>query len=375
MDTFETSSQRSLRAFLNALFVVGNQLELSSVLRRVLTSGMELTGATFGAIGVLDETKTYLAEFITAGISDDEAVHIGARPKGEGVLGLLISDADTVNLADISKHPRSVGFPHDHPTMTTFLGVAIRSGSEIFGNLYLTNKAEGMPFDSSDELVAESLAHAAGIAIDRENLHRRATAQQLTEERLRIARDLHDDVIQQLFSLSMRLQIEAHHQSLGHDEREYVIEHLDGIIREIRSTISNLERRGRQGSATRDVLDNLVRRLTDNFGIAIHVRYEGPVDVLVDDELLEDLVLVVQESVANVAKHAHARRIDVLLEAHDDIVLIIDDDGVGEGASPTQPGLGLENIRARAITHNGSASFTSNSSGGFRVTFRVPVEP
>ncbi|MGC8480747.1 MAG: ATPase, partial [Acidimicrobiales bacterium] len=92
MDTFKTSSHRSLRAFVDALFLVGSQLDLSSVLRRLLTSGMALTGASFGAIGVLDETKTYLVEFITEGIGDVEAARIGALPKGEGVLGLLISD-------------------------------------------------------------------------------------------------------------------------------------------------------------------------------------------------------------------------------------------------------------------------------------------
>ncbi|MGC8481789.1 MAG: sensor histidine kinase, partial [Acidimicrobiales bacterium] len=222
---------------------------------------------------------------------------------------------------------------------------------------------------------AESLAHAAGIAIDRESLHRRATAQQLTEERLRIAHDLHDDIIQRLFSLSMQLQIGAQHQSLEHDEREYVIEHLDEIIREIRSTISKLERRGRQGSAARDVIDNHLRRLSESLGIAVHVRYDGPVDLLVDDELLKDLVLVLQESVTNVAKHAYAHRVDIVLEAHDEVVLTVDDDGHGATVATSGQGLGLENIRARAITHGGSASFMSNSLGGFRVTFRVPVEP
>ncbi|MGP0103147.1 MAG: GAF domain-containing protein [Solirubrobacteraceae bacterium] len=141
-------------------------LDLDQVLDRVLESAQELTEARYAALGVLNESRTELARFLTRGI--DEAAHgtIGALPRGRGVLGALISDPAPLRLDDVGSHPRSYGFPAGHPPMHGFLGVPILVGGTPFGNLYLTEKAGGAQFSDADEQAVAVLAEFAGVAID-----------------------------------------------------------------------------------------------------------------------------------------------------------------------------------------------------------------
>lgn len=141
-------------------------LDLDQVLDRVLESAQELTEARYAALGVLNESRTELASFLTRGI--DEAAHgmIGALPRGRGVLGALINDPAPLRLDEVGSHPRSYGFPAGHPPMHTFLGVPILVGGTPFGNLYLTEKAGGAQFSDADEEAVAVLAEFAGVAID-----------------------------------------------------------------------------------------------------------------------------------------------------------------------------------------------------------------
>jgi GAF domain-containing protein len=140
------------------------ELDLEAVLQRVLEAARELTDARYAALGVLDEQRRELERFLTVGI--DEATHgtIGDLPRGHGVLGVLISEPRPLRLADVGRHARSYGFPLGHPQMRTFLGVPILVRGQPFGNLYLTEKAEGV-FDEGDEEAAVVLADWAAIAI------------------------------------------------------------------------------------------------------------------------------------------------------------------------------------------------------------------
>ena len=119
-----------------------------------------------------------LVGFITAGIDEETRALIGPPPAGGGVLGVLIDEPKPIRLDDIRKHPASVGFPANHPPMRTFLGVPVRIRDEIYGNLYLTEKADGLPFSEEDEVLAEALAAAAGIAIDNARLYEQTRARQ-----------------------------------------------------------------------------------------------------------------------------------------------------------------------------------------------------
>ncbi len=142
------------------------ELDLDVVLERVLESAQELTGARYAALGVLDESRSELARFITRGIDDATHEAIGALPRGRGVLGALIENPVGLRLADVGRHPRSYGFPHGHPPMRTFLGAPIPIGGRPFGNLYMTEKAGGAEFSEEDEEALTILAELAGFAID-----------------------------------------------------------------------------------------------------------------------------------------------------------------------------------------------------------------
>jgi GAF domain-containing protein len=171
---------RSLRRLLEAAVTVSSGLELEAVLRRLVDAAVELVDARYGALGVLDEHREHLQEFITAGIDAETRQRIGPLPKGLGLLGSLIRDAAPLRLADLHEHPDSVGFPIHHPPMTSFLGVPIRIRGEVFGNLYLTNKRSGEVFTDVDEELALSLGSAAAVAIDNARLFERVKRREAT---------------------------------------------------------------------------------------------------------------------------------------------------------------------------------------------------
>ena len=195
-----------LRRVLEATLLVEADLELPALLRLVVHEALSMTGARYGALGVLNEDRSALVEFITVGLEPDEERRIGPRPTGRGVLGLLITDPKPLRLADLGAHPDSYGFPADHPPMTSFLGVPIKVRDEVYGNLYLTNKVGWSEFTSDDVALVGALAIAAGIAIENTRLHQRAHEAAVHDERDRLARDLHDTVIQRLFAVGLSLQ-------------------------------------------------------------------------------------------------------------------------------------------------------------------------
>jgi signal transduction histidine kinase len=146
------------------------ELNLPTVLDRLLDVARELTGARYAALGILDEAKEELEQFLTVGIDESERSRIGALPRGHGVLGLLIRDPKPLRLEDVGSHADSFGFPPDHPPMTTFLGVPVLIRGEAWGNLYLTDKAGG-PFTEEDEEALLILADWAAIAIENARLY------------------------------------------------------------------------------------------------------------------------------------------------------------------------------------------------------------
>jgi signal transduction histidine kinase len=157
---------RATQRILDVARSVLAELDLDVVLERVLDAAQELTEARYAALGVLNESRSELARFITRGIDPATHAAIGNLPRGRGVLGVLIDDPTPVRLSDVGEHPRSYGFPHGHPPMKTFLGVPILIAGKPFGNLYLTEKAGGVDFSQDDEQAVTILAEYAAVAID-----------------------------------------------------------------------------------------------------------------------------------------------------------------------------------------------------------------
>ena len=197
------------------------ELDVDSVLNRVLMSARELTGARYAALGVLDSSRTELERFLTLGVDEDQREAIGSPPRGRGVLGELISNPRPLRLSNISDHPRSYGFPHGHPPMRSFLGVPIVIDGTPYGNLYLTEKQGGEDFTQGDEEAVLMLAELAGYAIDharrytgasrdREELERSIAALNATTQIARaVGAETDLDVILELVAKRGRALVEA----------------------------------------------------------------------------------------------------------------------------------------------------------------------
>ena len=179
------TAQQRLRQLLIANRSIVQELSLPAVLRRIVNTAKDLSGARYAALGVIG-ADGLLEEFLHEGLDEDAIRGIGGSmselchdlPRGRGVLGALIKDPKPIRLTRIADDPRSSGFPADHPQMTTFLGVPIRSRDSVFGNLYLTDRADGSPFSAEDEELVLALAATAGIAIENARLYEESRRRQ-----------------------------------------------------------------------------------------------------------------------------------------------------------------------------------------------------
>lgn len=152
-----------------AVVSVAAGLELTSTLRRIVQAAVNLSDASYGALGVLGPDGR-VRSFIHVGMDEQVVADIGALPTGRGVLGLLIDHPVPIRIDDIAQHPAAAGFPAGHPPMGSFLGVPVRVRGRVFGNLYLTDKRDGDHFTSADEHTVSALAAAAAVAIENARL-------------------------------------------------------------------------------------------------------------------------------------------------------------------------------------------------------------
>ncbi|HEX6234184.1 MAG TPA: GAF domain-containing protein [Jiangellaceae bacterium] len=164
------TARDGVHALLDAVVSIGRELELETVLRRIVEAATALVDARYGALGVIGDDGQ-LAQFVPVGVTEEEIAAMDEWPHGRGILGLLIKEPQALRLSDIRDHPESFGFPQGHPPMRTFLGVPIRIRDEVFGNLYLTEKSDGREFDEQDETIVNALATAAGVAIENARLY------------------------------------------------------------------------------------------------------------------------------------------------------------------------------------------------------------
>lgn len=379
---------KDLRHLLEAIVTVGSELSLPVVLRRIVTAATELVDARYGALGILDETGTGLAEFLHVGMDDEVVRRIGDPPKGMGLLGLLIVDPRPLRLDHIGAHPDQSGFPPGHPPMDTFLGVPIRVRGAVFGNLYLTDKRNGEPFTDVDEELAVGLAAAAGVAVENARLHARVGDLMVVEDRERIARDLHDTVIQRLFATGLSLQGIAARLSddtVLADRLQTAVDDLDDTVRHIRTTIFELQQARLPGRSVRQEILDLVGEAREGIGFEPVVRFDGPIDLSVPAVVADHLLAVVRESLANATKHAEAGWLEVRLRVTaTELVLEVEDDGRGIpdarlAANADEDGAGLEghglrNLRERAERMGGSMEVLRPAAGGTLVVWRVPLD-
>jgi signal transduction histidine kinase len=328
---------------------------------------------------VLDDSGTRLSEFITVGMDAVTHDRIGDLPEGHGILGLLIVDAEPLRLPDLHEHPDSFGFPPHHPPMRSFLGVPIRVRGEVFGNLYLTDKTTADAFTDVDEELAVGLAAAAAVAIQNVRLQTRVQSFALVEDRARIARDLHDTVIQRLFATGLSLQGTARlveTDAPGALARiEAAVDDLDLTVKHIRSAIFGLEASRVSSDGLRQRVLALCREMEGPLGFAPVCLFDGPVDSAVGDDVAADLLATLREALSNVARHAEATRTDVDVLVSERVVLRVVDDGIGPPAPDgprEQRGHGLENMAARAARHGGGFAVAAAAPAGTVLEWHVP---
>jgi signal transduction histidine kinase len=342
------------------------------VLERIVRSASALVDARYGALGVLGPAGG-LSDFVTVGIDDATVAAIGPPPEGKGILGRLIVDPRPLRLADLSRHPDSSGFPAHHPPMHSFLGVPVLVRGEVFGNLYLCEKRSAPEFTADDEASAVALAVVAGVAIDNARLHGRLQELVVLEDRERIARDLHDKVIQRLFATGMALQ--ALGPRVGDAEAAHrldeAIDELDLTIREIRTTIFALHT---PTIGLHAELVALVTELAERLGLVVDLRVDGPLDLAVPPPVAEHVSPVIREGLTNVAKHAHATEVVVDVRVDADITVRISDDGVGVSGAAAPSGQGLANLATRATAAHGTFTVAPGAGGGTVLTWRAPLD-
>jgi signal transduction histidine kinase len=164
-----------LRILVDAGIALSSELSLDALLQQLVETAAQLTGARYAALGVIDRTGHGLERFLTTGIDAETHAAIGDLPRGRGILGVLIREAEPLRLHDLGDDPRSVGFPAHHPPMQTFLGVPILLRGVAYGNLYLTEKAGGGDFTDEDEELTQLLAAQAAVAIENTRLYETST--------------------------------------------------------------------------------------------------------------------------------------------------------------------------------------------------------
>ena len=529
-------AQGRLRALLTATQAVAEGLDLPRVLSRITETATELVNAEYGALGVISPEGDQLDEFVVAGLSDEEVKRIGRLPSGHGLLGALIADPRPIRLPQMADDPRASGFPPHHPRMESFLGVPIRIRGQVYGNLYMTNRRDGLFTDEDEQLLA-ALAVSAGIAIGNARLHgetqtrarwmtaaeelsaallssptdtafdllatraldvadaasaavlligaddaalrvagvrgvdeetllgasldpsrvcagpvlrdaaplsrpretcdepdplrvrsgdvdgpvmavplrtssrfwgvlcvardpdaRRFTSTELesatdlasrasialelshareerqrsllVDDRARIARDLHDHVIQQLFGTGLSLQAVASGMPAGaQSERiDDAVGQIDDAISQIRTVVFALSQRD-ESSLRHRVLD-VVGQLSASLTRPPAIRFTGPVDHVIVEDLSDEVVGVARELLSNAVRHAEASRISVEVAALDGWITVhVEDDGTG--LDPDAPRSGLANLTTRARRRGGELTLGS-SDAGTSALWRVP---
>ena len=359
-----------LHALIDAILLIEADANLTTLLKSIVESATSLVGARYGALGVLASDGTSLASFITHGIDDRQRAQIGELPRGAGVLGETIRLAHPLRVEDLATHPGRSGFPANHPPMKQFLGVpVIVEDGTVFGNLYLTDHLSGEPFSAEDEDLVAGFGRAAGLVIDQAKLRSHVRDLSIAEERERLARDLHDTVIQRLFGVGLSLQL-ALSGFLEDSVRERIntsLDELNETIHDIRTTIFEIDQERSDADSLEDRIESLTIEVASRLGVQVQLKMLAGIDDLVAARCAQHVVQALREILSNIVRHSQAGRVDVELSIDENmLVLMVKDDGVGF-ASAASGGRGLHNLASRARDLGGDCYVDSEIGHGTQV--------
>jgi signal transduction histidine kinase len=359
-----------LHALIDAILLIETDADIDGLLSRIIETASRLVGARYGALGVIASDGVTLSRFITYGLDTEERAAIGDEPRGKGILGEIILHPSPLRIDELAKHPKSFGFPPNHPPMERFLGVPVTTGDgHIYGNLYLTEPLDGEPFSEEAEQLLEAFGHAAGLVIDQEMLRKSMRELTLSEERERLARDLHDTVIQRLFGVGLALQISLS-SVLDDDVRSRinnVLDELDATIHEIRTTIFEIDQDQPIGQTLEARVAQLSGEVESRLGILAELKVASGIDGEIGPRCARHVVQALREILSNIVRHSAASVVQIQVDTTQNLIeVIVRDNGVGFRPN-IGSGRGLRNLSSRARELGGDCTIESEIGSGTMV--------
>ena len=345
----------------------------SEVLELVAQQALEMSGADLVVLALPTGNRGTL--MIEHACGDGAAGALGlVLPAERSASGIVMASGKPLTVEDFSSDHRVAVVAREHMPLGPAVLVPLGPAGDVRGVLTAGRKQGALPLSADAVEMLITFAAQAGIGL--ELAEHRSDAQRLLlfEDRDRIARDLHDLVIQRLFATGMSLQgataLIGDPDVVGRVEK--AVDALDETIRDIRSAIFSLQSRGEARPARlRTRILGVVEEMTDSLGFAPELRLAGPLDSRVPGGIAGQLLAALREALANVAKHAQASRVDVAVEAGPDLVLTVRDDGVGLGETTRRSG--LANITERAAESGGTMRVAAAAGGGTELEWRVPL--
>ncbi|MEA2295129.1 MAG: hypothetical protein QOE86_2768 [Solirubrobacteraceae bacterium] len=369
----------ALRAVSDAVLAVASQRSVEEVLQRLVEQARELAGARYAALGIPDGEGGF-ARFLVSGMSDELIARMGPLPRTHGLLGAMLETPEPYRTEDLHTHPRFQGWwPTGHPDMRSFLGVPIVAAEGVIGAFYLTHKEGAPTFDDEDQQLIGLLAAHAAIAITNARLYEESAELSILEERTRLARDLHDVVVQKLFSLVLTADaagtlLDAGEVAHGREQvaraqtlASEALEELRVLIGELRPP--DLDADGLCGALRKHV--DVMRRL---HGTTIALD-AGRSITAGDDGRDREVLRIAQEALHNALRHAGGGYVAITLHERGDVLrLEVADEGVG--FDPDDPALrgthlGLTGMEERAARLGGTLAIRSGEDGT-TVALEVP---
>jgi signal transduction histidine kinase len=296
------------------------------------------------------------------------------------VLAVTLIEGQHLRLANVAHHPRSAGFPANHPVMRSLLAVPVTCKSPFLGNIYLSEKLDGALFTADDEETLERFAVQASIAIDNAHLHAQAEEIGTARERLRIAHEMHDGIAQVLGYVNTKVQAAKQYLRRGMaDDANQQLDELAVSARQaysdVRESIVGLRTLPGRDRMLADVLAEFLERWKDQTGVETELSIDPALRLHPSIEL--QIVRIIQESLTNVRKHARATMVRVAVHRNDQLVVSIHDDGAGFNPEATArgefPKFGLTTMRERAASIRGTLDIDSAPGSGTTIRFTMPL--
>lgn len=376
MDSTQSTAETILAAITDA---VASGRSLKEVLTRLAEAAKQISGASYAAIGIPEPEGDAFAAFIHVGMSDELVAEMGPLPRTHGMLDAMLHDPEPVRLPDVKRDSRFRGWwPRAHPPMSSFLGVPIVSEGDVVGAFYLTDKVEAAEFTDEDQESIALLASHAAAAIEAAGMFEDSRSLAMSEERERLARELHDALNQSLFSLSLTARAAARHIATdpgrAAEELNEIAELSRQAMAELRAVVDGL----RTPDVDRDGLLPAIRSLADLLSRVHHIEIEVLCD---EDPDLEgraehEVFRIVQEALTNAVRHSHAARVTVSVANGDRLAVVVQDDGLGfepDARKLRGKRLGLTSMRDRASALGGRLTIDSAPGGGSTVRLEVPA--